>query len=432
MESLMRRCMTVLSLLVLGVTCVSTLPRPLDAQGALGRVRQRAADEAKRRAEEKANRAVDKTLDGVENAISCVVGDQACLDRAAKSGKTVVLTEADGTPVSPANVTRDSAAGEALSPAMRPGEGAWANYDFVPGERPLRIADFAGDAIGDFPRRLEAFDGNFEVVEWRGDKWLRATGRSNRFLLPADGPLPSRWTLEFELLGEEGECWIYPSGAQEGGYLRFGVAHTGGLVRSDGRDAGTRITDGGKRAGAPFTARAMVDGRYVKAYVHETRVVNIPNFDYTAGDALMFYCDGTQDNPLFLRNIRFAAGGRRLYDALAESGRVATQGVYFDTGSDRLRPESTPTLKEIGAMLTEHPELRLTIEGHTDNTGSAPANLALSQQRADAVRAHLISAHGIAPDRLEAKGLGQANPVAPNTTVEGRQQNRRVELVKRD
>jgi OmpA-OmpF porin, OOP family len=51
--------------------------------------------------------------------------------------------------------------------------------------------------------------------------------------------------------------------------------------------------------------------------------------------------------------------------SLAAKGRVATQGIYFDTGSDRIRPESTPTLKEIGAMLKDHPELKLTIEGQT-------------------------------------------------------------------
>jgi outer membrane protein OmpA-like peptidoglycan-associated protein len=125
------------------------------------------------------------------------------------------------------------------------------------------------------------------------------------------------------------------------------------------------------------------------------------------------------------------AGGRNLYDALAEKGRVATQGIYFDTGSDRLRPESTPTLKEIAAMLEEHPELSLTIEGHTDNVGAAAVNQALSEKRAAAVRQYLIDSKGIAAGRISAAGFGATKPSMANDTPEGRQNNRRVELVKK-
>jgi OmpA-OmpF porin, OOP family len=128
--------------------------------------------------------------------------------------------------------------------------------------------------------------------------------------------------------------------------------------------------------------------------------------------------------------VRVAAGGKKLYETLAEKGRVSTQGIYFDTGSDRIKPESSGTLKEIGTMLKEHPELKLTIEGHTDNVGSAPANQTLSEKRAAAVRQALIDAYQVDAARLQAKGLGQTKPAGSNDTPEGRQQNRRVELVK--
>ena len=81
-------------------------------------------------------------------------------------------------------------------------------------------------------------------------------------------------------------------------------------------------------------------------------------------------------------------------------------------------------------MLQQHAELRLTVEGHTDNTGNAAANLALSAKRAQAVVDYLVKTHGIAAARLAAKGLGATKPVGPNETPEGRQANRRVELVK--
>jgi len=271
------------------------------------------------------------------------------------------------------------------------------------------------------------------VVEWQGGRWLRANGSSNVMLVPAGAPLPSRWTLEFEMLSEDGyaECWIYPTGTRDSNtpHLRFSAGHTASVVRDDGRDAGSSRGERDSRAGRAYTARVMADGRYIKGYVNEARAINVPNFEYTRASKVMFYCDGTEQKPVFLRNIRLAAGGRKLYDALTESGRVATQGIYFNTGSDQLRPESTPTLKEIGAMLTEHADLRLTIEGHTDNTGGAAANKTLSEKRAEAVRQYLITTHGIAASRLTAAGMGQEKPVAANTTPEGRQQNRRVELV---
>jgi outer membrane protein OmpA-like peptidoglycan-associated protein len=108
---------------------------------------------------------------------------------------------------------------------------------------------------------------------------------------------------------------------------------------------------------------------------------------------------------------------------------VATQGILFDTGSDHIRPESTPTLKEIGQILKDHPELKLRIEGHTDDVGDDAANLSLSEKRANAVRAYLVG-HGAEEARLQTKGLGETKPVTPNATPEGRQNNRRVELVK--
>jgi OmpA-OmpF porin, OOP family len=81
-------------------------------------------------------------------------------------------------------------------------------------------------------------------------------------------------------------------------------------------------------------------------------------------------------------------------------------------------------------MLDGHPDLRLRIEGHTDDTGNPDSNRTLSERRADAVKAFLVAEHGIDEDRLETAGLGPDQPVAPNDTPEGRQQNRRVELVR--
>ena len=81
-------------------------------------------------------------------------------------------------------------------------------------------------------------------------------------------------------------------------------------------------------------------------------------------------------------------------------------------------------------MLKEHPELKLMIEGHTDDVGAAATNQSLSEKRAEAVRKYLVDTYGVDMARLQAKGFGASKPVSGNDTPEGRQQNRRVELVK--
>lgn len=112
-----------------------------------------------------------------------------------------------------------------------------------------------------------------------------------------------------------------------------------------------------------------------------------------------------------------------------DRGMVLTLGdVLFDTGRAELKPGAYATLDRLATFLRDNPERSLQIEGHTDSTGSDALNLALSQQRADAVRNALLQ-RGVDGTRIVARGLGKAAPVASNATAEGRQRNRRVEIV---
>jgi OmpA-OmpF porin, OOP family len=101
--------------------------------------------------------------------------------------------------------------------------------------------------------------------------------------------------------------------------------------------------------------------------------------------------------------------------------------LRFDTGSTKLRPESQEQLNNIAANLTAYPDVRLKVGGYTDNVGSADRNLRLSQKRANSVMAELVR-KGISPDRITVEGYGQKDPVAGNSTAEGRAQNRRVSV----
>lgn len=114
--------------------------------------------------------------------------------------------------------------------------------------------------------------------------------------------------------------------------------------------------------------------------------------------------------------------------ALAKDGHIALY-LNFDNDSDAIRADSLPAIAEIGKLLAADPALKLRIEGHTDNTGKAAHNQTLSRARAESV-VNAITAKQIAADRLKPEGMGAQQPVADNTSEEGRAKNRRVELVR--
>jgi outer membrane protein OmpA-like peptidoglycan-associated protein len=132
-------------------------------------------------------------------------------------------------------------------------------------------------------------------------------------------------------------------------------------------------------------------------------------------------------------NDEAAAARAQLADLQAkqtERGMVLTLGsnVLFDTNSDVLKPGAGESLNRVAQFLQSQPGVKLRVEGHTDSRGSDSYNEALSQRRAQAVASALM-ARGVDASRVQAVGRGMEVPVATNDTAEGRQQNRRVELI---
>jgi outer membrane protein OmpA-like peptidoglycan-associated protein len=125
---------------------------------------------------------------------------------------------------------------------------------------------------------------------------------------------------------------------------------------------------------------------------------------------------------------RIAGDGESLAQALSATGRAILYGIYFDSDSATLTPESEPALGELLDLLAGTDALSVILEGHTDSSNTDAHNLELSQNRAAAVREWLV-AHGIEASRLTAQGIGEARPVADNDTPQGRRLNRRVEVV---
>jgi outer membrane protein OmpA-like peptidoglycan-associated protein len=144
---------------------------------------------------------------------------------------------------------------------------------------------------------------------------------------------------------------------------------------------------------------------------------------FVAGNALANKCDFYQWKPCFNAKPRVAKPA----PAPAAPERVVLEGVYFDTGSARIKPESYSVLDKNVANLNKKGDLKITVEGFTDNVGRPESNVKLSDARAAAVKDYFVS-KGIKSDRIGTKGYGADNPIADNKTADGRAKNRRIEI----
>jgi outer membrane protein OmpA-like peptidoglycan-associated protein len=397
---------------------------PAAAQGFLSKLKDKAKDKIDQHSDNAAQSIVDKA----DAAVVCAATDQQCISNAKAAGKPVQVTGADGKPLSGADSAK-AVNGAGAAPADPPGKGVWLNYDFVPGDRTIWTEDFSEDQVGDFPSRLQLVDGNFEVVTVDGHNWLHTTtGGTVVAILPEK--LPQRFTLEVDYWAPGLGNPLHFQTTDDGERADFGCYHDEAWVHGGVGGGSSSKSLAHEPQNVFVTCRFMVDGKYIKGFINSERLANVPNADLVRGDSLIIHLPGTDDGQVLVSNFRLAEGGKPMYQALMQSGRVSTHGILFASGSDQIAGESTPTLKEIGTMLQQHPDLKVLIEGHTDDQGTAAGNQALSDKRAAAVKAYLVANYGIGADRLTTRGYGQTRPVASNGTPEGRQTNRRVELVK--
>ena len=111
-----------------------------------------------------------------------------------------------------------------------------------------------------------------------------------------------------------------------------------------------------------------------------------------------------------------------------EAIQNASEHIYFNSGSSTIKKTSYADLDKLAAIFKKHPEVKASIEGHTDSQGRDDLNLNLSKARAKAVKDYLIN-KGVLADHLKSEGLGETRPVATNATAEGRAKNRRVMVI---
>lgn len=159
-------------------------------------------------------------------------------------------------------------------------------------------------------------------------------------------------------------------------------------------------------------------------YVQVTRVIDAPIPD---SQPVVVVDLEAEDKPRDLPQGPAADGS--ITKALNSEGRAALDDLVFDTGSSALSAGDYASLAEVAAWLAANPEGTIALVGHTDASGSLAANIALSERRAEAAAQTLIDSYGADQSRVAAEGVGYLAPRATNATDEGRQRNRRVEVV---
>lgn len=239
--------------------------------------------------------------------------------------------------------------------------------------------------------------------------------------------------------------------------LKTGAAVSYSFAKVDGVDVGTGMI--GAIGGGLLRTRVYMRGTLTRAATGTVRMnllvngrrVSVPVVQARGSFALRdqklegdFFVLDDAEHPLLLRAVVDGAAFQMVRVDFPQAGSVAKSvesdlvsacraeipGVYFEFASAALRPESNVALRDVAEAVARHPDWRLSIEGHTDATGNAASNVVLSSRRADAVRVALSARYRVPATRLSSAGFGQSKPREPNTTLEGRARNRRVEIVR--
>ena len=413
-----------------------------------------------------------KTEDKVSEKVSNKVSDAATkpIDEAGKSNKNKDNGTASTSGGNSGNKSGDQSddAGTRKSSSGGGGLATYSKYDFVPGEKILVMEDFAQDAIGDFPDKWNT-NGGGEVVTADGvsGHWLMVKKRG-RFIPEYINSLPENFTMQFDLICNE--KFNYYSAAMDlffltggNGKESFEYSFIPGQKRS-GIKLSFHPTNGTGKGGSCHI-NTFEDGtdvikndvqttqfnslneknkvkisiwrqkQRVRVYMNEEKVMDVPRA-FAAGktyNMVMFelWSDPHVDEDRYLiSNINLAVGAPDTRNKLITEGKFVTHGILFDVNSDKIKPESFGVLKDISNVLTENPDVKVKIIGHTDSDGKDADNLTLSKKRADAVKTALMNEFKIDASRMETDGKGESQPVDKNDTPAGKANNRRVEFVK--
>jgi len=383
--------------------------------------------EANRRANEKADKGVKKGFDVLEEGVKgAIMGEDSTAVQGQAGDPGVAQGQAAGTG-NEAGATAGATSADALTLN-------WSKYDFVPGDKIIFEDNLTGEENGEFPSRWDLYEGVIEVAQFGGENIIMFRGGDPHIVPYLKNPdkdyLPEVFTIEFDLYVNNHnsftvEFFDRKNQSPPRDYVNLNIDYYSMTLRpaSSRLPNEESIVDNWAHISIAYTSGKM------KAYINETRLINIPHLQFEpTGIGLNAY-HGSDQNQFFIKNFRLAEGGVKYYDRFLQDGKIVSNGIRFDVGKATLRPESMGVINEIYGMLSEHADINVSIEGHTDSDGDADMNQKLSEDRAETVMKQLISM-GISSDRLTSKGFGESKPINNNASPEGKAENRRVEFVK--
>jgi outer membrane protein OmpA-like peptidoglycan-associated protein len=421
----------------------------------LKRVLNNAKDKAIQKANEKVDRAIDNTVDGTGKKKTPTKNGGA--DNTNNSPNK----PSSGT-VADSSKTNDSTATNSSSLIT------YSKYDFVPGEKIVAYEDFSQEAIGDFPAKWNT-NSSGEVVTASNQQghWLMVP-KKGRFVPMYMTTLPDNFTFEYDVICNEKFSYYSPALdlfflTGKNGKETFEYSFIP-LEKRSGVKIGVHPTNGANNGGSTHI-ESFEDGasviknevntiqfnsvngktklhvsiwrqtQRVRVYLNEEKVFDLPRAfpaDKIYSTVLFdIWTDMNNEKDRFLiSNIKLAVGAPDTRNKLITEGKFVTRGILFDVNSDKIKPESYGTLKDIANVLTENAGVKVMIIGHTDSDGDDNSNLDLSKRRAESVKNALVQNFSIDASRLQTDGKGETQPVDNNNTTEGKANNRRVEFVK--
>jgi outer membrane protein OmpA-like peptidoglycan-associated protein len=398
----------------------------LMAQGFLNKLKQKA--------EEAASKTIDKAIEG----------------------KTKKNTEASTTTQTAAKT--DSGTGTA-NPALA----STTTYDFVPGSKVLLADNFSQDVLGQFPLKWHTRSkGEIVTLNTAKGNWLRVY--PGTFVSPVVN-IGENATIEFDLImnwpkaggymvpaigfafydrGNKGEILSYDYRLKN--CLKFTIApyrseaaiqltsyeNVAKKLESDKY----RVANFESKVGSVIHVAISIQKERVRIWIDQEKVFDLPQAAPLNGNLNQLKIDVSTSNytndqlGYYVSNFRFAEGSSDNRSKLLTTGKLETSGILFATNSAEVKSDNEGTIKEVAAAMTENPDLKIKIIGHTDAVGKPDANLILSTKRAESVRDELVKTYKIDADRMETEGKGSTAPVSDDNSEAGKTRNRRVEFIK--
>ena len=406
-------------------------------------VKGKVIEETDNRANQKTDEAINAGFDKIEEGVVNLFKKKDKKGKSEPGDETITDDNASDTKQGQAGEKTESGVNQNTQQTLK-----WNKYDFVPGEKIIFEDNQEGEENGEFPSRWDLAGGGSVENASFGDQNVIYFKEAESCIIPffkepSKDNLPDLFTVEFDCWFEPEEyCqyyvdfWDHKNQSESNvsiDPLIINANHAGineiGEGYYPGFEEKGEITSGyWRHVAISFNTRAL------KVYLDDARVVNIPNLGINP-EGLTICCDrmnsaGAEGRNRFIRNIRIAEGAVKLYDKLMQDGRIVANGIRFDVNKATIRPESMGIINAIYALLKDHPEVNLSVEGHTDSDGDDSFNQDLSERRAKAVVDQLVSL-GIEGSRLSSVGWGERQPAGPNITSEGKAANRRVEFVKK-